>query len=141
MTDFKKIEEEALLEVLHAAESYEEAALYNTEKVMQAFRKYMVSDFYLKPTTGYAYSDVGREKLDEIYADIFKTEAALVRSQFVSGTHALAVALLGVLKAGDEVTRGQMIAKPADGLSVGIHASICGKVTEVTDRYIIIAAK
>lgn len=103
MTDFKKIEEEALLEVLHAAESYEEAALYNTEKVMQAFRKHMVSDFYLKPTTGYAYSDVGREKLDEIYADIFKTEAALVRSQFVSGTHALAVALLGVLKAGDEV--------------------------------------
>ena len=97
MTDFKKIEEEALLEVLHAAESYEEAALYNTEKVMQAFRKHMVSDFYLKPTTGYAYSDVGREKLDEIYADIFKTEAALVRSQFVSGTHALAVALLGVL--------------------------------------------
>ena len=46
-----------------------------------------------------------------------------------------------IVKAGDEVTRGQMIAKPADGLSVGIHASICGKVTEVTDRYIIIAAK
>ena len=44
MTDFKKIEEEALLEVLHAAESYEKAALYNTEKVMQAFRKHMVSD-------------------------------------------------------------------------------------------------
>ena len=103
MTDFKKIEEAALLEVLQAAKRYEEAALYNTEKVMQAFRKHMVSDFYLKPTTGYAYSDVGREKLDEIYADIFKTEAALVRSQFVSGTHALAVALLGVLKAGDEI--------------------------------------
>ena len=46
-----------------------------------------------------------------------------------------------IVKTGDEVTRGQMIAKPADGLSVGIHASICGKVTEVTDRYIIIAAK
>ena len=46
-----------------------------------------------------------------------------------------------IVKAGDEVTRGQMIAKPADGLSVGIHASICGKVTEVTDRYIIIVAK
>ena len=45
-----------------------------------------------------------------------------------------------IVKTGDEVTRGQMIAKPADGLSVGIHASICGKVTEVTDRYIIIAA-
>ena len=46
-----------------------------------------------------------------------------------------------IVKTGDEVTRGQMIAKPADGLSVGIHASICGKVTEVTDRHIIIAAK
>ena len=63
----------------------------------------MVSDFYLKPTTGYAYSDVGREKLDLIYAELFKTEAALVRSQFVSGTHALAVALLGNLRAGDEL--------------------------------------
>ncbi|WP_177565908.1 methionine gamma-lyase family protein [Phascolarctobacterium sp.] len=103
MTDFERIEQEALLEVLQAAKSYEEAALHNTEKVMQAFRKHMVSDFYLKPTTGYAYSDVGREKLDDIYADIFKTEAALVRSQFVSGTHALAVALLGVLRPGDEM--------------------------------------
>lgn len=115
MTDFKKIEEEALLEVLHAAESYEEAALYNTEKVMQAFRKHMVSDFYLKPTTGYAYSDVGREKLDEIYADIFKTEAALVRSQFVSGTHALAVACTrNILKAGDE-----------DNRATGVHMTQC----------------
>lgn len=46
-----------------------------------------------------------------------------------------------MVKVGDEVTRGQMIAQPAQGLSVGIHASICGKVTEVTDRHIIIAAK
>ena len=70
---------------------------------MKAFRNHMVSDYYLKPTTGYAYSDVGRENLDAIYAEIFHTEAALVRSQFVSGTHALAVALLGVLRAGDEM--------------------------------------
>ncbi len=46
-----------------------------------------------------------------------------------------------VVKVGDEVTRGQMIAQPGNGLSVGIHASICGKVTEVTDRHIVIAAK
>lgn len=51
---------------------------------MKAFRNHMVSDYYLKPTTGYAYSDVGRENLDAIYAEIFHTEAALVRSQFVS---------------------------------------------------------
>ena len=131
MTDFKKIEEEALLEVLHAAESYEEAALYNTEKVMQAFRKHMVSDFYLKPTTGYAYSDVGREKLDEIYADIFKTEAALVRSQFVSGTHALAVALLGVLKAGDEVIAAT--GAPYDTMQtiIGVPVKTPGSLTDL----------
>ena len=54
-------------------------------------------------SNGYAYSDTGRDQLDLIYADIFKTEAALVRSQFVSGTHALAVALLGNLHPGDEL--------------------------------------
>lgn len=103
MVDYTEIEKIALEDVAKYSKVYEEAALFNTAKVMQAFRKHMVSDYYLKPTTGYAYSDVGREKLDAIYADIFHTEAALVRSQFVSGTHALAVALLGVLRAGDEM--------------------------------------
>lgn len=103
MVDFAEIEKTALNDVEKYSKIYEEAALFNTEKVMKAFRNYMVSDYYLKPTTGYAYSDVGRENLDAIYAEIFHTEAALVRSQFVSGTHALAVALLGVLRAGDEM--------------------------------------
>lgn len=103
MVDFAEIEKTALNDVEKYSKIYEEAALFNTEKVMKAFRNRMVSDYYLKPTTGYAYSDVGRENLDAIYAEIFHTEAALVRSQFVSGTHALAVALLGVLRAGDEM--------------------------------------
>ena len=103
MVDFAEIEKTALNDVEKYSKIYEEPALINTEKVMKAFRKHMVSDYYLKPTTGYAYSDVGRENLDAIYAEIFHTEAALVRSQFVSGTHALAVALLGVLRAGDEM--------------------------------------
>lgn len=103
MVDFAEIEKTALNDVEKYSKIYEEAALFNTEKVMNAFRNHMVSDYYLKPTTGYAYSDVGRENLDAIYAEIFHTEAALVRSQFVSGTHALAVALLGVLRAGDEM--------------------------------------
>lgn len=103
MVDFVEIEKTALNDVEKYSKIYEEAALFNTEKVMKAFRNHMVSDYYLKPTTGYAYSDVGRENLDAIYAEIFHTEAALVRSQFVSGTHALAVALLGVLRAGDEM--------------------------------------
>lgn len=103
MIDYQQVEEQALAAVALQSKKLEEAALFNTEKVITAFRNNMVSDFYLKPTTGYAYSDVGREKLDLIYAEIFKTEAALVRSQFVSGTHALAVALLGNLRAGDEL--------------------------------------
>lgn len=103
MVDFAEIEKTALDDVEKYSKVYEDAALFNTEKVMKAFRNNMVSDYYLKPTTGYAYSDVGRENLDAIYAEIFHTEAALVRSQFVSGTHALAVALLGVLRAGDEM--------------------------------------
>lgn len=103
MVDFAEIEKTALNDVEKYSKIYEEASLFNTEKVMKAFRNHMVSDYYLKPTTGYAYSDVGRENLDAIYAEIFHTEAALVRSQFVSGTHALAVALLGVLRAGDEM--------------------------------------
>ena len=101
--DYQAIEAYALAEVAKHAPELEAAALINTEKVITAFRNNMVSDYYLKPTTGYGYSDVGRDTLDLIYAEIFKTEAALVRSQFVSGTHALAVALLGNLRPGDEL--------------------------------------
>ena len=101
--DYQAIEAYALAEVAKHAPELEAAALLNTEKVITAFRNNMVSDYYLKPTTGYGYSDVGRDTLDLIYAELFKTEAALVRSQFVSGTHALAVALLGNLRPGDEL--------------------------------------
>ena len=101
--DYQAIEAYALAEVAKHAPELEAAALTNTEKVITAFRNNMVSDYYLKPTTGYGYSDVGRDTLDLIYAELFKTEAALVRSQFVSGTHALAVALLGNLRPGDEL--------------------------------------
>lgn len=101
--NFATLEQEALEKVNKQTKLLEDIALFNTEKVINAFRKHQVSDFYLKPSTGYAYSDMGREKLDLIFADIFKTESALVRSQFVSGTHALAVAILGNLKAGDEL--------------------------------------
>lgn len=85
------------------AASLEEISIRNTAKVLKAFAKYKVADYYFKATNGYAYSDVGRENLDKIYAEVFGAEAALVRTQFVSGTHALAVALLGVLRTGDEV--------------------------------------
>lgn len=73
----------------------------NTQRVLAAFQDHRVADNYFAGTTGYGYDDLGRDKLDEIYAALFGTEAALVRIQFVNGTHAIASALFGALKAGD----------------------------------------
>lgn len=79
----------------------EAISLYNTEKVLSAFRKHALSAFHFAPSNGYGYGDPGREKLEEIWADVFHAEAALVRPQFVSGTHALATVLLALLDRGD----------------------------------------
>ena len=73
----------------------------NSARVLAAFQNHRVADGYFAGTTGYGYDDQGRDKLDEIYAQLFGTEAALVRIQFVNGTHAIACALFGALKAGD----------------------------------------
>lgn len=94
-------------EVLDGVQKYfrrvEEISEYNTRKVLDAMREARVSLAHFAPTTGYAYGDIGREKLDELYARIFRAERALVRTQFVSGTHALATVLFGVLRPGDEL--------------------------------------
>ena len=73
----------------------------NTARVLSAFQKHRVAEGYFAGTTGYGYDDLGRDKLDEIYAELFGTESALVRIQFVNGTHAIAAALFGALRAGD----------------------------------------
>lgn len=73
----------------------------NTRRVLAAFQEHRVAESYFAGTTGYGYDDLGRDKLDEIYAQLFGTEDALVRLQFVNGTHAIACALFGALKAGD----------------------------------------
>ena len=73
----------------------------NSQRVLEAFQNHRVAEAYFSGTTGYGYDDQGRDKLDEIYAQIFGTEAALVRIQFVNGTHAITCALFGALKAGD----------------------------------------
>jgi cystathionine beta-lyase family protein involved in aluminum resistance len=66
-------------------------------------RELKISDAHFKTSSGYAYGDIGREKLDELFAKIFKAESALVRTQFVSGTHALATVLFGILRPNDEL--------------------------------------
>lgn len=81
----------------------EQVAQYNEEKVLSAFLECGVSETHFKGSTGYGYGDRGREVLDEVFAKIVGAEDALVRHNFVSGTHALSVALFGVLRMGDKM--------------------------------------
>lgn len=85
---------EAFLQVDQVAQS-------NAEKVLDAFQTHRVAESYFAGTTGYGYDDIGRDKLEEIYAHIFHTEDALVRLQFVNGTHAITCALFGAVKPGE----------------------------------------
>ena len=93
----------------------------NQFKVIDAFRKYRISEAHLHGSTGYGYGDRGRDDLDKVYADIFHTEDALVRSQMVSGTQALGICLYGILRPDDEVLAGT--GKPYDTLEevIGIR--------------------
>ena len=74
---------------------------YNSDKVLSAFQKHQVSEVHFNETTGYGYGDIGREVIEKIYADIFHTEDALVRGQFISASHALTVTLFGLLRPND----------------------------------------
>ena len=76
---------------------------YNQYKVLAAFQKNRIRDMHFGWKTGYGYDDAGREALESTFADVFHTEAALVRTTFVNGTHALATVLLGILRPGDEL--------------------------------------
>ncbi|EGO62086.1 aminotransferase class I/II-fold pyridoxal phosphate-dependent enzyme [Acetonema longum] len=78
-------------------------ALNNTSKVLSAFQHHRVSPYHFGGTTGYGYDDAGRDTLDAIWSEICQTEKAIFRPQFVSGTHALATVLLGILRTGDEL--------------------------------------
>ncbi|NLO86865.1 MAG: hypothetical protein GX096_15775 [Clostridiales bacterium] len=84
-------------------EKIDEIALHNTERVLSAFQKQRVASRHFAPTTGYGYDDVGRDTLERIFADLFGTQAAIVRPQIVSGTHALSVCLFGMLRPGDHL--------------------------------------
>lgn len=79
----------------------EDTEEYNSNKVLDAFIKNNVSESDLGTTTGYGYNDIGRDKIERIYADIFKAEASLVRTQLISGTHAISTALFALLRPND----------------------------------------
>ena len=106
MTFSKKIQDlknTVLKESIPLFAQIDAAAEANTLKVLDAMRDCRVSDAHFNTTSGYAYDDIGRSKLEELYAKVFGAERALVRTQFVSGTHALATVLFGILRPGDEL--------------------------------------
>lgn len=87
---------------------------FNSFKVLKVFQDNQISDVHFNSTTGYGYGDVGRDTIEKIYADIFKAEDALVRSQFISGSHALTVALFALLRPNDTLL--SITGKPYDTL-------------------------
>lgn len=109
-------------------ERIDRIAMLNTRKVMTAFQDNKVSDSCFAGTTGYGYDDLGREVLDKVYAQVFCTEAALVRIGFVNGTHALSAALLGILKPGDTLL--SVTGLPYDTLrnAIGIEGDCHGSL-------------
>ena len=93
----------AIKDVEESFKLYDDIREFNQLKVLASFKKHRVSDSHFTNSTGYGYGDIGRDTLDEVYADIFKCEKALVRPHFVSGTHAIGTALFGNLRPGDTI--------------------------------------
>lgn len=119
---------DAETEIRSVFERIDRIAEKNTVKVMQAFQDNRVSEACFAGTTGYGYDDLGREVLDKVYAQVFKTEAALVRIGFVNGTHALSTALFSMLKPGDTLL--SVTGLPYDTLrnAIGIEGNLHGSL-------------
>ena len=117
--------EEVLAGLKERFEAIDRVAEYNQAKVIGAMQKNRVSAQCFAATTGYGYDDVGRDNLERVYADVFHTEAALVRPQITCGTHALTVALSANLLPGDELL--SPVGRPYDTLEevIGIRPSTC----------------
>lgn len=95
--------EQAESDIRGEFDSLDDIMAYNQYKVLTAFQNNRISDMHFSWNTGYGYNDAGREALELVYADIFRTEAALVRPIIVNGTHALTLTLTGILRPGDEL--------------------------------------
>lgn len=88
-------------ELLNIYSEIDKQTLINSKKVLDAFHKYNISESDLNGTTGYGYNDIGRDKIEKIFADVLDSEDALVRTQIISGTHAISTALFGILRPND----------------------------------------
>ena len=108
---------------------------YNQYKILNAFQKNRISDRHFSWNTGYGYNDPGREALEKVYSDIFKTDAALVRPTIVNGTHALTLTLTGILRPEDELI--YCTGKPYDTLEevIGIRGEGKGSLKDFGVKY------
>ncbi len=126
-------EVEKMIKPIH--EKIEERIDRNQFRVLKSYQNHKVSDSHFIPSTGYGYDDYGRDTLDKIYAEVFGGEAGLVRVQMISGTHAIATALYGVLRPGDELL--YITGKPYDTLEeiIGIRGQGTGSLKEYGITY------
>jgi cystathionine beta-lyase family protein involved in aluminum resistance len=126
---------EVEIQVRSIHKEIEERMDMNQFRVLKSFQNHRVSDSHFIPTTGYGYDDHGRDTLEKIYAEVFGGEAGLVRPQIISGTHAISIALFGVLRPGDELL--YITGKPYDTLEeiVGIRGSGIGSLKEFGISY------
>ena len=124
------LKERVLDELAPSFRRIEQMSEENTLKVLTAMRECKVSDIHFNTSSGYAYDDIGRSKLEELYAKVFAAESALVRTQFVSGTHALATVLFGILRPGDKLV--SLTGTPYDTMQtvIGYTASSSGSLKE-----------
>ena len=106
----KKVEKD-LAPIFKSVEEVEE---YNSLKALSAFQKYNLSEMHFNGTTGYGYGDIGRDTIENIFAEVFKAEDSLVRTQFISGTHAISTLLFGILRPNDTLI--SISGKPYDTL-------------------------
>lgn len=127
----KKVEEQ----ILPIHQKIDQLVEKNQFRVLKSFQNHRVSETHFTPSTGYGYNDMGRDTLEEVYAEVFGAEAGLVRQQIISGTHAISTALFGVLRPGDELL--YITGKPYDTLEdiVGIHGDSVGSLKEYNITY------
>lgn len=130
-----QLADEAEKEVKEAFDTVEDIAAYNQQKVLAAFIRHGVSESHFTPTTGYGYDDRGRDTLERVFADVFECEDALVRHSILSGTHAISLALFGILLPGDVMLAAT--GEPYDTLHpvIGLHKASAGSLAEMGVGY------
>jgi len=133
--ELAELDRQVVEEIGEQSKKIDEVRLFNQAKVLKAMQEKRLSESHFAGSTGYGYGDTGREVTDKIFAQVFGGEDALVRVQMVSGTHALATCLKGVLRPGDTVL--SVTGRPYDTLEevIGIRGNASGNLKEFGINY------